>query len=170
MARRSMGCAVMVCGLACASTNTRVFQARSVWSTDQTEVAQLGPGHFGGRWTNHAIDILRPGQGDEEIFVCTESGTFDGVWTAPDAVSSCGIKSTKVCKHPDGTMTYDIAATCRPGPDGLLVFEGGASVVGATGRFEGIQGKFTFKSWQVVPGPHDYGYTLGTAEMTASKR
>ena len=169
MARGFVGCALMVCGLACAPT-TRIAQARSAWSTDQTEVSQLGPGHFAGKWTNHAIDILNPGQKDEETFVCTESGVFDGVWTEPSTVSSCTNKSTKVCKHRDGTLTYDVASTCRPGPDGMLVFEGAASVVQGTGRFEGTRMKWTFTSWQVVPGPHDYGYTQATVEMTVPKR
>ena len=60
--------------------------------------------------------------------------------------------------------------TCRVGPEGLLVFEGGASLVGATGRFEGVQARTTFTAWQVVPGPHDYGYSHITAEVTVPRR
>jgi hypothetical protein len=169
MVRRFVGLALIVGGLACAQT-TRIVQFRSGWTTDQTEVSQLGPGHYGGRWTNHSVEFYDPGHTDEETFVCTESGVLDLVYSGPYTVSTCTSKSTKVCRHPDGTTTWECAATCLPGPDGLLVFEGGASLVGATGRFEGTKARGTFTAWQVIPGPHDYGYTQGTVEMTLPKK
>jgi hypothetical protein len=169
MALRFVGYSLMLCGLACASTTTTIVQMRSVWSTDQTEVSELGPGHYGGRWTNHAIDIYNLGQRGEEIFVCTESGILDLVYSGPYVVSSCANKSTKICKHRDGTRTADIMSTCKAGPDGLLVFEGQGSIVRATGRFEGIQAKSSFTAWQVVPGPHDYGYTQATEEIVVPR-
>ncbi len=76
MLRRFVGLALMAYGLACAQT-TRIVQFRSGWTTDQTEVSQLGPGHFGGRWANHSVEFYDPGHTDEMTFVCTESGLLD---------------------------------------------------------------------------------------------
>jgi hypothetical protein len=166
MARCFVGYLLMACGLACASATTRTVQIRSVWNTDQTEVTELGPGHFGGRWTNHAIDIYNPGQRDERISICTESGIVDLVYSGPYAVSTCTNTSTKICRFRDGkTSTTDVTSTCKPGPDGLLVFEG-STLVRPGDRLEGFPVKGTFTSWQVVPGPHDYGYTQAIGEIT----
>ncbi len=175
MARRFVIGALLACGLACASTAssaTRTVQIRSVWTIERTEVVQLGPRHFGGAWTNHAVDIWNPAREGEETFACTESGTIDLAFSEPNIVSSCAYTSAKECRPPDGdgTLTYDCAATCKTGPDGLLVYEGEASLVRGTGRFEGIRGRARFTAWQVVPGPHDYGYTQLTLELTAPGR
>ncbi len=167
MARRLVGCALLVFGLACASAS-RTIQVRSVYQVDRTEVVQLGPGHFGGPWTNHSIDFWDPGGRDEMTLICTESGVTELQYSGPYTVSSCTLRSTKECRHPEGTVAYEIAATCEPGPDGLLVFRGGATLVRATGRFQAWERSTTrFKAWQAVPGPHDYGWSR--SEMTVDQ-
>jgi hypothetical protein len=86
-------------------------------------------------------------------------------------MASCTNTSTKICTHRDGsTTTGESTMTCRPGPDGKLIFEGTGKQIAGTGRFAGGDSVWSFTSWQLTSPPNDSVYAQYKTTYTLPKR
>jgi hypothetical protein len=59
--------------------------------------------------------------------------------------------------------------TCKPGPDGKMVFTGTGKLVKATGRYEESQVTYSFTAWQLTQPPHDTVYCTYTTTVLPKK-
>jgi len=151
--------------LACASTRT--VQGRSVFHNVSGDVKEVSPGHFTGPWKSVGVSIDDVGQPGEEAMSWTEEGTFDMVWKSPTELVSCTNKSTQTATHKDGSVTIgENTMTCKPGPDGKLIFVGTGKQVSGPTRYEGTQATWSFTSYQLTPGPGDIGYAVYATTFT----
>jgi len=156
--------------LACAPTS-KTIQGRAFNYTVNNDVKEVSPGHWTGSWENVGVSLDSVGQKDEEALACTESGTFDGVWKSPTEMVSCTNRSTRTCTARDGsTNTGENTMTCKPGPEGKMVFSGTGKQVRGTGRFEGSQFTVSFTAWQLTQPPHDTVYAEYTATVMLPKK
>lgn len=129
---------------------------------------EVEPGHWAGTYQNAGINIDGVGEKGQEVWACTETGTWDNVWLSKTELKSCTSKGTRVCKAKDGsTNTGESTATCKLGPNGEMMFEGTGRQVSGTGRFEGAEATFSFTGYQVVGPPNPMSYVEYTAKVTA---
>ncbi len=170
MTRIGLGVVLGALALACAPTS-KTIQGRSFGYTVGNDVKEVSPGHWTGTWESVGANIDNVGQKDEEVWACTESGTFDGVWKSPTEMVSCTNRSTRTCKAKDGsTNSGENTMICKPGPDGKMVFTGTGKQVMATGRFEGSQATYSFTGWQLTDPPHDTSYGEYTSTVILPKK
>jgi len=162
-----------LCGvltLACAATEQTVV-GRGFNHTVKNEGKEVEPGHWTGTWANAGIGVNKAGQNDEAPYIVSEEGTFDGKWTSQKEMATCTGTSMRLCTYRDGSTTkQDIKMTCKPGPDGQLVFSGNGVFVDGTGRFAGIKGTLEFTSWTLTQQPDQMNYYSYTVKTTLPKK
>ncbi len=155
-----------------APTTAKTMSLRVVYHQVSSNVSQVSPGHWAGEWRNRGICLDNVGQKDEEGGVQEASGTFDGVFASSTTTTSCVVKGKASCTFPDGSSrVVEYTEDCRPGPNGLLIFEGRGAFVDGSGRFNGIQGSMSWTDRNLTgPGPGEMGYGAGTATFTLPEK
>jgi hypothetical protein len=141
--------------------------------TDGTKEVGGEPGHIVGPWADRGVCLDNVGQMDEEAGVLTSSATLDAVFASRGHTRSCTMKGKSTCTLRDGSVrTHEWTADCKGEPDGSLSWEGRGVFVSGTGRFEGIQGSVSFKTWELIPGPGPQviAFSKVTAEITLPKK
>jgi hypothetical protein len=141
--------------------------------TDGSKQVAGEPGHIVGPWADRGVCLDNVGQVDEEAGVLTSSATLDAVFPSRTVTKSCALKGKSTCALPDGSVrTHEWTAVCQHEPDGSLSWEGRGVFVSGTGRFEGIQGSVTLKSWELSPGPGTgvIAFSTVSAEITLPKK
>jgi len=163
-----------LCGVltlvACAATEQTVV-GRGFNHQTKNEGKEVEPGHWTSTWANAGVGVDNAGKSDEVPYVVSEEGTFDGKWTSPKEMTVCKGTSTRLCTYRDGSTTkQEYTMTCKPGPDGLLVFNGNGLFVDGTGRFAGIKGSCAFTAWNLNQPPNQLTYYSYTAKITLPKK
>ncbi len=166
MTRIGLGLLLAALALACATPAPTGPNGRGFFFQILNNVKEVAPGHWAGSWANRGVCLDNVGQKDEEVGLSAGEGTFDGVWTSPTVTTSCAVKGKTTCTFKDGSShTDEYTEVCKPGPDGLLIFEGRGAYVGGTGRFYGIQGTVSWTSRNLTPPVSGRDISLTTSEI-----
>jgi hypothetical protein len=169
MARIGLSIALGALALSCASTT--VVSQRCFRYQSQNDTKEVSPGHWSGPFAWRGVCVRNLGQKNEDVGRLEMNGTFDGVWKSPTETVSCGAKSVTTIYFESGSYTDEAVSTCKPGPDGKLVFEGKGVFAKGTGAYEGIQGTTSIPfQKEVAHEPLPMNYDVAELRYSLPKR
>jgi hypothetical protein len=158
LSRAAMACGLALSTLAPSSAVADPIKWRVFSYVTRMEVKPVGDaeGHVAGAWQRRGFCELSTG----ELAVYAASGTLDG--TKGKGIA----KGETTCTFEDGSKLVNAwTVDFEPGPGGLAVYKNGKGEFGpGSGRFEGIQGTFTFAGKAYTPMKDD---TRGDVVMDA---